>query len=105
MNIQIELINFLNKQKNNLVFEPKVYSNQLTVAFANQLIPDNLQSIFPKMRLHVERIDDNILPKIKSDLNIFTDKLNKEEKNFQNVWLTTSNISDRKLALVEISFE
>lgn len=105
MNQQVELIEFLNQEQDKLVFEPQVYSNQLTIAFANALIPDKLQLIFPEMRLHVERIDNETLSKLRDQLQLFTSHLSTEDQNFKNVWLTTSNITDRRLALVEISFE
>ncbi|MDO1605010.1 hypothetical protein Q2T76_02940 [Lactobacillus sp. YT155] len=105
MNQQVELIDFLNQEQDKLVFEPQVYSNQLTIAFANALIPDKLQLIFPEMRLHVERIDNETLSKLRDQLQLFTSHLSTEDQNFKNVWLTTSNITDRRLALVEISFE
>lgn len=105
MNHQEEIINFLIDIEKELVLEPQRYSNQLTFAFVGSLIPENLKEYFPEMRLHVERVDEETKEHLKSHLDIFFSKLHDTTQSYQTVWLTTSNITKNKLAMVEISFE
>lgn len=105
MNQQLELLDFLYNHQYDVVFEPPLYSNQVTIAFAVALIPKNLEELFPIMRLHVARIGDDILDEAKAKLSYIVEKLPDADKDYKNIWLTTSNIKDRHLAMVEVSFE
>ncbi|GKQ42958.1 hypothetical protein RD055328_08810 [Companilactobacillus sp. RD055328] len=105
MDQQLELLDFLYNQQYNVIFEPQRYSNQITIAFAVALIPRNLENVFPIMRLHVARIDDSILEEAKSKMKFIIDRLSEEHSDYKDIWITTSNIKDRHLAMVEISFE
>lgn len=105
MNHQEKIINFLITIEDQLVLEPQRYSNQLTFAFAGNLIPEDIKDYFPEMRLHVERVDEETKQHLKKQLDIFFSKLHDTTQSYETVWLTTSNITQNKLAMVEISFE
>lgn len=89
-----------------VVREPRVYTNQVTYAFSDKLPVQTDTGLFPEMRLHVVRLAPSFVEANKDSLNqIFEQTKGARPLNYQDVWLTSSHLTDRGLYLVEYSFE
>lgn len=106
-NEYLKIINFIADNPELVIQEPEEYANQLTFAFSQKFYPEKVNPVlFPKMRLHVERmthefIEANFLP-----LSHLAKMLpESDNNNFTEVWITTSNIYSQGLLIVQISFE
>lgn len=89
-----------------VVREPRVYTNQVTFAFDDQLPVAGKEIFFPEMRLHVFRLAPSFVKENRDLINrIFAQTEEGRAANYDQVWFTSSHLSDRKLNLVEFSFE
>ncbi|WP_125604286.1 hypothetical protein [Lapidilactobacillus bayanensis] len=90
----------------NVVREPRVYANQVTYAFSDKLVDFEDANLFPPMRLHVVRLAPSFVQKNQLLLNrLFMQTKDPTPQSYQDVWLTSSHLTDRGLYLVEYSFE
>ncbi len=103
----LELLQFIHDNPELVITEPTEYANQLTFAFSKDFYPSELNPVlFPTMRLHVERLTPDFVEENKDLLHTLNEMLGKQPgTGFNEVWITTSNVADRNLLLVQLSFE
>lgn len=100
-----QLIEFILTSQD-VVREPRVYANQVTYAFSDKLVEPEDETLFPPMRLHVVRPQPSFVQKNQKLLNqLFEQTKDTNPQGYQDVWLTSSHLTDRGLYLVEYSFE
>ncbi|APT19052.1 hypothetical protein FC62_GL000369 [Amylolactobacillus amylotrophicus DSM 20534] len=106
-NKYLPVLEFIRDNSAKVIQEPTEYANQLTFAFSKKFADFNVDvTLFPVMRLHVERLDRSFV-NANADLFIyFFNKVSSQSKStYKDVWVTTSDVSNRDLLLVELSFE
>jgi hypothetical protein len=102
--VQAIMTFILNNQ--DVVREPRVYTNQVTFAFDDRLPVAGKGVLFPEMRLHVFRLEPSFVKANRDLVNqIFAQTEEGPTASYDQVWFTSSHLSDRKLNLVEFSFE
>ncbi|WP_261807161.1 hypothetical protein [Lapidilactobacillus luobeiensis] len=89
-----------------VVREPRVYINQITFAFADSLPVPGDATFFPEMRLHVFRLTPEFVRENQDLLQqLFVQTEEGRSASYDQVWFTSSHLTDRRLNLVEFSFE
>lgn len=89
-----------------VVREPRFYTNQVTYAFSDKIAKPEDPDLFPAMRLHVVRMEPSFVQENQSLLDdLFEQTKATNPRGYQDVWLTSSHLTDRGLYLVEYSFE
>ena len=99
------IINFI-LTNSGVVREPRVYINQITFAFADNLPVPGDDVFFPSMRLHVFRLTPEFVKENQAILQqLFAQTAEAKSESYDQVWFTSSYLTDRHLNLVEFSFE
>ncbi|MCD2257133.1 hypothetical protein ACNAN0_08145 [Agrilactobacillus fermenti] len=101
----IQILEFIQKNPTKVVLEPLNYANVLTFGLSDKYYSYDVKQ-FPDRRLHVLRMPTAEIQSNHDLLTYFFQMTaEKSKKTFENVWLTTSHLTDLGLLLVELSFE
>lgn len=103
----LPVLEFIRDNEAKVILEPTEYANQLTFAFSKKFADFEIDvRLFPLMRLHVERLNREFVQE-HADLFIYLFNMvsSQSKTDYSDVWVTTSDVKNRDLLLVELSFE
>ncbi|KRL59423.1 hypothetical protein [Latilactobacillus fuchuensis] len=100
------ILTYIQDHPDQVTVEPFQYANVIRFGINDQTDLPEVEKLFPEMRLHVNRIDPDYVQSHYDLLDSFYRQTEEKQKDgFEDVWITTSHLSDRQLFLVDLSFE
>lgn len=100
------ILTYIQENPETVTLEPFQYANVIRFGIDDQVQLPETEKLFPDMRLHVNRIDSDYVNAHRDLLEAFYQQtIEKQKDGFQDVWITTTHLSDRHIFLVDLSFE
>ncbi len=99
------VLTFVQRHPDRVVFKPRQYANSVTVGIPDSVKVSNPEIYFPSDRLSVNLLADSFVGENGDLLNHFYELTKQSKPDYSEVWVTTSHLKHQNLYLLDLSFE